>query len=353
MDTSSLPDWSKIGRRIGKRLKEILVPPENTGPSTEQRRRQRLRDVVKGFAYFDTFDELFNWTPRDLICVQQANTPLLRRSATQVYDQEVPSTKVILCHDYHGGYHEYEGIRPPSLLEEPYSCRYLQYLDTFIYFSHKLVCCPPPTWINLLHRNGVKALGTFLVEPQTLATERMLECDGNEYRAAKQLAAMAESIGFDGWLLNIEKRFPSHVEDFDVKLSGFIGCLRRLSGPDRLVIWYDALTTDNEVEYQNSLSRKNVAFARSADQLLTNYKWSAEELHQTQIIAALNDIELSNISFGIDVWAQNTNMPGPPRITYPARGGGGTNTGLVSAVSFKFTAFTLNAYGNIQPCSSI
>lgn len=34
--------------------------------------------------------------------------------------------------------------------------------------------------------------------------------------------------------------------------------------------------------------------------------------------------------FGIDVWAQDTDMPGPPRVTFPRKGGGGTNTGLVS-----------------------
>ena len=330
METSGFPDWSKIGRRIGKRLKDILDPPRDTGPSKEERREQRLRDVAKGFAYFDTFDELFNWTSKDVEPVQQANTPLLQRSAAAVYGQGQQSANLILCHDYHGGYHDYESVRPELLQEEPYSCHYLQYADTFIYFSHKLVCCPPPTWINLLHRNGVKVLGTFIVEPQSQDIERMLEYVNGEYIVAKQLAAMADTLGFDGWLLNIENEFPGHVHDPTSKLCGFIEDLKRHLGPDKLVIWYDALNTDNEVEYQNGLSPKNAIFARATKLLLTNYKWTTRDLRNSKAVAKASNVDCSAVSFGIDVWAQNTNMPGPARVTYPVKGGGGTNTGLVS-----------------------
>ena len=339
MEPSSFPDWSKIGRRIGKRLKGILDPRKDTGPSKEERREQRLHDVVEGFAYFDTFDELFNWALDDVHPVQQANTPLLKRSAAAVYNQGGPRAELALCHDYHGGYHDYESVRPEVLQKEPYSCRYLQYVDTFIYFSHKLVCCPPPTWINLLHRNGVKVLGTFIVEPQTEDTERMLECVNGEYTAARQLAAMANTLGFDGWLLNIEKEFSGHVQDLTLKLCGFIEDLKRHLNRDKLVIWYDALNTDNEVEYQNGLSTKNAVFARSANMLLTNYKWTMRDLQKSRAVAETNSISSSAVSFGIDVWAQNTNMPGPSRITYPAKGGGGTNTGLVSKSSLYSSSF--------------
>lgn len=343
MELSSFPDWSKIGRRIGKRLKDILDPPKDTGPSKEERREQRLRDVVKGFAYFDTFDEIFNWTIEDVHPVQQANTPLLKRYSPGGHSQVGRRAELILCHDYHGGYHDYENVRPEVLQYEPYSCHYLQYVDTFIYFSHKLVCCPPPTWINLLHRNGVKVLGTFIIEPQTQDTERMLDYVDGNYTVAKKLAMIADALGFDGWLLNVEQEFPNHIQNLTTKLCEFIEELKRHMGRDKSVIWYDALNTDNEVEYQNRLSTKNAVFARCASMLLTNYKWTTRDLQQSKAAAEAINISSLDVSFGIDVWAQNTNMPDPARVTYPAKGGGGTNTGLavraLAQTSFSATVF--------------
>lgn len=332
MSSSALPNWDKIGRRIGKGLRDILHPPRDTGPSPGEREAQRLRDVLKGFAYFDTFDELTNWAPGDVDPLQQANTPLLKRSRDHVHDCVRPSTKLILCHDYKGGYHDYESVRPGLTSDELYSCEYMQYVETFIYFSHKLVCCPPPSWTNLMHRNGVRVLGTFIVEPQTPDIERMLACRGGDYVVASQLAALADILGFDGWLLNVEKEFSREV-DLPGKLTGFIAALKQFLGPERLVIWYDALTVENEVEYQNSVTALNADFARHADALFTNYKWTMEKLRDSRRIAGNVQLLPSHIYFGIDVWAQNTNMPGPRRITYPAHGGGGTNTGLVCLLS--------------------
>ena len=328
MNIVTLPDWEKIGRRIGRGLRDVFNPPENSGPSAKERNAQRLRDVLKGFTYFDTFDELIDWAPDNLDPVQQSNTPLLERSADRVYHDIEASTKLILCHDYHGGYHDYESVRPPFHLEELYSCNYLQYVELFIYFSHKLVCCPPPSWINLLHRNGVKILGAFIVEPQTPEVERMLHSRKGNYEVASQLAALANVLGFDGWLLNIEREFP-HSFGLCKRMSEFILALKHCLGPEKLVIWYDALTIGNEVEYQNALTAQNAEYARQADALFTNYKWTREGLKESRREAEKLGISPSSLYFGIDVWAQNTDMPGPPRITYPREGGGGTNTGVV------------------------
>ena len=277
----------------------------------------------------DTFDELIAWSRNDIDPLQRANTPLLPRSQNHVHDCRNPSTKLLLCHDYNGGYHDYESVRPGLQVREFYSCEYLQYVEIFVYFSHKLVCCPPPTWTNLMHRNGVKVLGSFVVEPQTTNVERMLECQGGVYVVAAQLATLAQNLGFDGWLLNVEQEFPEEA-DMREKLVGFIVALKQCLGPACLVIWYDALTVENEVIYQNGLTAMNADFARHADALFTNYKWTLDKLTDSRLIAGDVEVQPSNIFFGVDVWAQNTNMPGPRRVTYPADGGGGTNTGLVS-----------------------
>ena len=214
-----------------------------------------------------------------------------------------------------------------------YFCNYLQYTEIFVYFSHKLVSCPPPTWTNTLHRNGVKVLGTFIVEPGTSDLERLFELDDGEYVVAVQLAKMANKFGFDGWLLNIENDIPRFVQNPVQKMLNFVRALQRLLGPEKPLIWYDALTDENEVDYQNGLSLHNAEFALAAGALFTNYKWNDVKLDNTKITAEWHRVAPEKIYFGIDMWAQNTNMPGPKRVTYPKDGGGGTLTGLVSPPS--------------------
>ena len=97
-----LPDWKKIGWHVGKRLKDILNPPKNTGPSKEERRAQRLHDALQGFVYFDDFDEVEAWTRHSVDPIQVSNTPLEKRSAPGVHDQKGPVTSVLICHDYSG-----------------------------------------------------------------------------------------------------------------------------------------------------------------------------------------------------------------------------------------------------------
>lgn len=237
MFSVGFPDWKKIGWHVGKRLRDIIKPPADTAPSREERRAQRLRDAPRGLVYFDDFDELEAWSAQDVDPVQQANMPLLKRSATRVHDSVGPTTLVLLCHDYSGGYHDYESVRPSLLEDKQYACHYPQYIETFVYFSHKLVCVPPAAWINTMHRNGVKILGTFIVEPGTLHVERMLDQVNGEFIVAKQLAAIADAFGFDGWLLNIELQFPRSTKDLTGKICGLIRSLKRLLGPAGNVVW--------------------------------------------------------------------------------------------------------------------
>lgn len=122
--------------------------------------------------------------------------------------------------------------------EEKYACEYLQHVDTFVYFSHKLVCIPPPTWTNTLHRNGVKALGTILLEPQTRDPERLFRHsdDALSFCLATKLARIAEYFGFDGWLVNIEKPFAAASWDEQL-LTAFLRQLRSDLGVGKQLIW--------------------------------------------------------------------------------------------------------------------
>jgi endo-beta-N-acetylglucosaminidase D len=236
---ASLLGWKDILRPIRDGYRHLFPTPD-TGPTPEQRRRQRELDRLKGFAYFDTFDQLESWTEADSDPLQRANTPLLRGTDATTTGT-LGKTPVLLIHDYSGNYHDYESVHAVGVDKEFYSCEYLQFVDTFIYFSHKLVCVPPPTWTNTLHRNGVEALGTFLIEPQTEVSERLLQHTVDElgkmhFPMASKLASIATHYGFDGWLVNIEKPFPSEVWNAET-LQAFLRQLKAKLGVNKRLIW--------------------------------------------------------------------------------------------------------------------
>ncbi|KAH7393063.1 glycosyl hydrolase family 85 protein [Pyrenochaeta sp. MPI-SDFR-AT-0127] len=320
--------WKDILRPIRDGYRHLFPTPD-TGPTPEGRCKQRELDRVKGFIYFDTFEQLEVWSEAESDLIQRANTPLLHRRYVDAKD-DPGKASVLLIHDYAGNYHDYESVQGVSVDEEEYACEYLQYVDTFIYFSHKLVCVPPPTWTNSLHRNGVEALGTLLIEPQTVGSEQLLQCEDENERSfpmAKQLAKLAKHYSFDGWLINVEKSFPK--DDWNAELlQMFLRDLRAELGEGKRLIWYDALTINNKVSYQNALNSYNLPFAKETGNMLTNYCWNEAGAESSVQPASEH---LRSLHFGIDVWAQNTTKLTRPRITYPEKGGGGTNTGMAVA----------------------
>ncbi|KAF2711022.1 glycoside hydrolase family 85 protein [Pleomassaria siparia CBS 279.74] len=322
--------WKDILRPIRDGYRHIFPSPD-TGPTPEERQRQRASDqLLKGFTYFDTFDQLYDWSPAEADAIQRSNTPLLIRSRSAKIE-EGQKANVLLCHDYSGNYHDYEASQGIGVDEESYSCEYLQFVDTFIYFSHKLACVPPPSWTNTLHRNGVKVLGTYLVEPQTNDTERLLEQTTDSentvtFPMAHKLADIAKHYGFDGWLINIEK--PFHEVGWNpLLLDAFLQQLKDVLGVSRQLIWYDALTAANKIEYQNALTPKNLGFSKACGSILTNYCWK-ESNTRSSLHLSDDKIPPQAIFFGVDVWAQNTTPLAHRRTTYPEQGGGGTNTGI-------------------------
>ena len=218
-----------------------------------------MADPTSDFAYFESVHQLAIWRTTSASTLHISNTPLLPRpqasrpippaaapTGTQEQSTIPKIRRVLICHDFKGGYLPYEVAQGIESSTTVYTCEYLQYVDTFVYFSHKLVAIPPVSWINLMHKNGVKILGTFIVEGGS-GSSKLGEIfkpgpdspDAAFY--ANQLVLLAKTYGFDGWLLNFESTFPTDIFDLPI----FHSWLDYLKDemhrviPGSQVIWYD------------------------------------------------------------------------------------------------------------------
>ncbi|XP_004363545.1 endo-beta-N-acetylglucosaminidase [Capsaspora owczarzaki ATCC 30864] len=230
---------------------------------------------------------------------------------------------LLVCHDMMGGYLDSDALvqgQPRSAvrnLNEPsYNMVHWQTVDQFVYFSHHLVTIPPPGWTNAAHKHGVQVLGTFITEwgDGAKLCKTMLANRDVMVQAANNLAAIAQFHGFDGWLVNIEN--PIAEQDIPM-LVDFVTHLKiavKRVLPSAVVMWYDSVTTDGHLSWQNALNRNNKVFFDAADSIFLNYGWTLRGLRESSSAAAgSSNSSPHDVFVGVDVFGRG------------CRGGGGFN----------------------------
>lgn len=176
---------------------------------------------------------------------------------------------------------------------ENYTYRHWLLTDIFVYFSHKFVTIPPLGWINAAHSHGVKILGKIILNlifqikcgcsytilshlyvtltwtnlTGTIITEwddglaicrKILASEHSINDTVEKLCKICKDYGFDGYLLNIENKLENEEQ-----VSGMVELTRKLTdalkkqSKKNLVIWYDSVTKDGELKWQDSLNEKN------------------------------------------------------------------------------------------------
>lgn len=118
---------------------------------------------------------------------------------------------------------------------------------------------PPYGWINIAHKHGVKVLGTIITEQQDgeKIWEQIFSTPDETTRFADALVTLAKFYKFEGWLLNVENKIKP--EDVD-KLTNFVQYLNEKIHreiKDAEVIWYDSVTKEGQLKWQNELNEKN------------------------------------------------------------------------------------------------
>lgn len=120
---------------------------------------------------------------------------------------------------------------------------------------------------------------------------------------AERLAELAATLGFDGWLINIEVKLDIQ---FINNLKEFVSHLTKrmhAAVPGSLVIWYDAITVRGDLDWQDKLNEYNKPFFDLCDGLFANYTW--KEKYPRDSAATAGDRKY-DVYMGIDVFGRNT-----------------------------------------------
>ncbi|KAI3799929.1 hypothetical protein L1987_35235 [Smallanthus sonchifolius] len=220
-------------------------------------------------------------------------------------DASLPNRRrMMVCHDMAGGYIDDKWIQGGSNADG-YAIWHWYLMDVFIYFSHSLVTLPPPCWVNAAHKHGVKVLGTFIVEwdEGRVIAEQFLATTEVAKTYAERLSELAFALGFDGWLINMEVSL--NVEKIPI-LKEFVSHLTQVmhsSVPGSLVIWYDSVTIEGQLNWQNQLNDSNKPFFDACDGIFMNYSWQED---YPSLSAAVAGNRKFDVYMGIDVFGRGT-----------------------------------------------
>ncbi|ONI24700.1 hypothetical protein PRUPE_2G256300 [Prunus persica] len=249
-----------------------------------------LEELESG-SYFESFHYPFN---KASVALQSASSSLLLPNRP----------RVIVCHDMDGGYGDDRWVQGGTN-SNAYAIWHWYLMDVFIYFSHSLVTLPPPCWTNTAHRHGVKVLGTFITEwdEGTLICNKLLSTEESAQKYAKCLTELAVALGFDGWLINMEVELKSsQIPNLKVFVSHLTQTMHS-SVPGSLVIWYDSVTTDGKLNWQDQLNEKNKPFFDICDGIFVNYTWKK---NYPMLSADVAGDRKYDVYMGIDVFGRGS-----------------------------------------------
>ncbi|KAK9124615.1 hypothetical protein Sjap_014217 [Stephania japonica] len=212
--------------------------------------------------------------------------------------------RILVCHDMAGGYLDDRWIQGGGN-EGAYAIWHWYLIDVFVYFSHNLVTIPPPCWTNAAHKHGVKVLGTFITEWEKgrAICDKLLSTKESAQMYAERLTELAASLGFDGWLINIEVNLDAGQIPYLKEFVSHLSQTMHSTVPGSLVIWYDSVTINGDLSWQDQLNDKNKPFFDLCDGIFVNYTWQED---YPKLSAAVAGDRKFDVYMGIDVFGRNT-----------------------------------------------
>ncbi|KAL3124059.1 hypothetical protein niasHT_004648 [Heterodera trifolii] len=255
---------------------------------------------------FVFFDSLNSFLSENLQLLSQQIICPLQSLANFKWKSDGPKT--LLCHDHRGGYLDYEslcGTRICSKGSEQsaeipfYAFFHWWHIDIFVYFSHRFVTIPPFAWTNQAHKHGVLILGTFIIENAEICQQTF----SNRETIDRLIASLVHCC--------VVFKFVNSdcVDNLEYFLFSLRNALHDNVHKDAKIVWYDSVTTDGKLSWQNALNANNLRWFKSVDAFYTNYAWKEEHIQQT-VRTFLSNSELFpskslfDVFVGIDVFGR-------------------------------------------------
>lgn len=210
---------------------------------------------------------------------------------------------------------------------------YWQYIDKLVYWGGSagegIIVPPSPEVTDSAHRNGVPVLGTIFFPMMEHGgkvewLDKFLEKDSNgEFPMVDKLIEVANLYGFDGWFINQETdgndNTPLTKKHAEL-MQEFIKNLKNKTGDKLEIMWYDSMTKDGVVDWQNALTNENECFIidgnnKVADDMFLNFWWTNDSLanedllNQSRNKAKQLGLNPYNLYAGIDVQSNGYNTP--------------------------------------------
>ncbi|ASK64335.1 endo-beta-N-acetylglucosaminidase [Virgibacillus phasianinus] len=167
---------------------------------------------------------------------------------------------------------------------------YWQYADLMVYWAGSagegIIVPPSADVIDAAHKNGVPILGNVFFPPKVYGgkeewLEQMLvQRDDGSFPMADKLLEVASYYGFDGWFINQETGGGT-VETAE-KMKDFLAYLQEHKQEGMQIMWYDAMTKNGDINWQNALTDQNKMFLqdgeqRVSDSMFLNFWWNSQE----------------------------------------------------------------------------
>src|SRR5699024_9383129 len=185
---------------------------------------------------------------------------------------------------------------------------YWQYIDQMVYWGGSagegLIVPPSPDVTNAAHTNGVPILGTVFFPPIDFSGKTewlddfLIQDDDGHFPMVDKLIEVANLYGFDGWFINQEtqgtEEEPLTQKHADLMID-FIAEFKEKSEDKLDVMYYDAMTVDGKVDWQNALNDENAGYLVSeddealADSMFLNFWWTNDDLVEEELLQASHD----------------------------------------------------------------
>lgn len=174
---------------------------------------------------------------------------------------------------------------------EYYAFTHWSYVDELVFWGGSagegIVLAPNAPLVDAAHRAGVAVLGNVFLPPVAYGglpqwtLDLCQEVDG-VFPVADKLAQVAELLGFDGWFINAETDLGLPAAE-RVEVAGrMMRFMQALEAHGLRTTWYDSLTEQGNIAWQNRLNELNDAFlqdgdTRSSDTVFINFWWNGRD----------------------------------------------------------------------------